>query len=420
MIKSSLNRIEAVIKILIILILIFYSYVDVRCNVITVIEHNSVNMAVQQAQNGDTVLIRKGTYLETSIKIKSELTIIGEKGSVINAEGRGENVIEITSDNVTITGLEIQNVAVSYVSDNAAVKLIKVKNCKVSNCRIYNGFFGIYLAKSYHCKIENNDIISSGKKESSNGNGIHLWQCSNIEVANNKVSGHRDGIYFEFVKHGIIFNNLSERNVRYGLHFMFSDSCKYENNTFRHNGAGVAVMYTKCVEMTGNRFLNNWGTASYGLLLKDIKDSFIKNNIFKTNTVGIHCEGSNKILIENNEFIDNGWALRIMANCSENNFKSNNFIGNSFDLSTNSTRSDNTFSGNYWSRYKGYDLNHDGFGDIPFRPVTLFSVLVQKYEPTVILLHSLFLDLLNFAENLFPSLIPPTLVDNHPSMEKIS
>ena len=35
------------------------------------------------------------------------------------------------------------------------------------------------------------------------------------------------------------------RNLRYGLHFMYSDGCQYVENTFRHNGSGVAVMYTQ-------------------------------------------------------------------------------------------------------------------------------------------------------------------------------
>ena len=71
-----------------------------------------------------------------------------------------------------------------------------------------------------------------------------------------------------------IRGNVSEGNLRYGLHFMYSDNCIYEENTFRRNGSGVAVMYTKGVQMIGNRFEDNWGPSSYGLLLKEIYDSY--------------------------------------------------------------------------------------------------------------------------------------------------
>ena len=72
-------------------------------------------------------------------------------------------------------------------------------------------------------------------------------------------------------------------------------------------------------------------------------------------------------------------------------------------MATNSRASSpSTFSGNYWDGYEGYDLDHDGIGDVPFRPVRLFSVLVDQNEPLLILLRSLLLDLLEVAERVVP------------------
>ncbi|MFN8338406.1 MAG: NosD domain-containing protein [Saprospiraceae bacterium] len=81
----------------------------------------------------------------------------------------------------------------------------------------------------------------------------------------NQVKGHRDGIYFEFVTHSVIWRNISKQNVRYGLHFMFSNDDAYINNIFDGNGAGVAVMYTKNVTMYSNVFKNSTGDAAYGI-----------------------------------------------------------------------------------------------------------------------------------------------------------
>ncbi len=95
-------------------------------------------------------------------------------------------------------------------------------------------------------------------RDATSGNGIHLWHSRDIVIQGNQVSGHRDGIYFEFVRARLTFMTISAPdNLRYGLHFMYSDSCDYEGNTFRHNGAGVAVMYTHHVRMVGNRFTDN-------------------------------------------------------------------------------------------------------------------------------------------------------------------
>ena len=103
----------------------------------------------------------------------------------------------------------------------------------------------------------------------------------------------------------------------------------------------------------------------------------------------------------------------------DNNFSKNNFVSNSFEVTTNSTRNYNTFANNYWADYQGYDLNKDGIGEVPHHPVKLFSLLVEKNRPTLLLLRSFFVELLNTAENVFPVLTPETLIDKYPQMSFI-
>jgi nitrous oxidase accessory protein len=198
---------------------------------------------------------------------------------------------------------------------------------------------------------------------------------------------------------------------------MFSNHDKYLGNTFSNNGAGVAVMFSRNIEMTNNTFELNWGTASYGLLLKEIYDGKIIKNKFLYNTIGIYGEGANRIEIMENEFMGNGWALKILGSCADNTISKNNFISNTFDLSTNNSRNYNNYDGNYWSDYSGYDLNKDGRGDIPYRPMKLFSYLVSRVEPSIVLLRSFFIDIIDFAEKVTPMFTPPTLVDSEPLMK---
>ena len=292
-----------------------------------------------------------------------------------------------------------------------------MRSCVVKNCRLYDNFFGIYLAKASDCRVEGNLIEGSAILESTSGNAIHLWSCRRIRIEGNRIRGHRDGIYLEFTKDGWIEGNASEKNMRYGLHFMFSDRCRYTGNTFRDNLAGVAVMYTKGVLMQRNKFLNNWGSGSYGLLLKDIDDSLIEENVFKENTTGIYAEGSNRVRVSGNAFKQNGFALRIMANCEGNVFKGNTFLENAFDVTTNSAQNPSHFIQNYWDNYKGYDLNKDGFGDFPFRPVSLIGLIVERVPPALILLKSPLSQLLDTIERAIPTLIPETLMDPEPLMK---
>ena len=123
--------------------------------------------------------------------------------------------------------------------------------------------------------------------------------------------------------------------------------------------------------------------------------------------------------LKKNLFEKNGWAVKLMANSSDNLFTMNNFLSNTFDVSTNSRQNFSTFSSNYWSKYDGYDLNKNGIGDVPYRPVKLYSVMVEQNEPSLILLNSIFIDLLDIAESVFPSLTPETLIDSTPLLKKI-
>jgi nitrous oxidase accessory protein len=210
----------------------------------------------------------------------------------------------------------------------------------------------------------------------------------------------------------LIQGNLSEKNIRYGLHFMFSNDDHYLDNIFRNNGAGVAVMYSKKVIMLNNQFDQNWGPSSYGILLKDISDSHIEHNVFFKNTVGIHMEGTSRIRIEKNIFKENGWALKVQASCEDNEFFYNNFLGNSFDVATNGSLSLNTFRNNYWDKYEGYDINKDGIGDVPYHPVSMYSMIVEQNPNALILLRSFTVSLLDKAERAIPSLTPGNLVDD--------
>ena len=130
-------------------------------------------------------------------------------------------------------------------------------------------------------------------------------------------------------------------------------------------------------------------------------------------------EGSDKINVENNEFNNNGWATKILGNCMENKFTGNNYLSNTFDVSSNSSKSQNIYSGNYWDKYDGYDLDKNGTGDVPYRPVSLYSMIVDKVPESIILLRSFIVELIDVTEKAMPVIIPVTLIDESPEMKKI-
>ena len=372
--------------------------------------------AVTLSKDGDTIILNSGTYKEGNIIINKPVHLIGVNMPILDGESKNE-ILTLTGRDILVTGVHFANAGYSSMNDFAALKIIDATNVIIENNVISNGSFGIHMANSTHSFVRNNTIRGTNKSEHSSGNGIHLWKCSDMMIENNSIESHRDGIYLEFVTESTIQKNRSERNIRYGLHFMFSHSDKYVGNVFRNNGAGVAVMYSKDVTMDNNLFERNWGASAYGILLKDISNSHIVNNRFTRNTVGIHMEGSSRIGISNNVFEANGWAIKVQASCDDNQFLTNNFYGNTFDIATNGMMMLNRFSGNYWDKYEGYDMNKDGVGDIPYHPVSMYAMIVEQNPNSLMLLRSFVVTLLDKAEKAIPSLVPENLVDDKPRMK---
>lgn len=380
----------------------------------------TIKEAVTAAHPGDTILVYPGNYREGNILIRKSLVLIGRDYPVLDGEDKYE-IITVAATDVVIQGLHLVNTGAASINDIAAIKGLDVKRMKILNNRFDETFFGIHLSNSSQCLIEGNMLkgTAGARAEQDVGNGIHLWKSDHITIRNNDVTGHRDGIYFEFVTRSRVSGNFSHQNLRYGLHFMFSNDDEYMDNTFQNNGSGVAIMYTKGVTMVGNRFEGNQGAASYGLLLKDIGDSRIEQCQFARNTVGIYMEGSSRCILKDNTFRENGWALKIQASCDNNTLTRNNFIANTFDVATNGSISLNTLAGNYWDKYEGYDLNRDGTGDVPYHPVSLYGMIVEKMPTSVMLWRSFLVMLLDRAEKVVPAVTPENLRDDSPSMRML-
>lgn len=381
-------------------------------------EFTSIKQAIEMAEEGDEILIKSGVYKEHDINVNKTIHIKGEGMPIVDGENE-ETIFRINADGFSVRGLKIINVGQSYTKDFAAILVSKSENFEIKDNVLEKVFFGILVEKSKAGIIENNKVSSEAISQANSGNGIHLWHCSRMTVVGNELTGLRDGIYFEFVKNSKVYDNNSFENLRYGLHFMFSNENSYSNNVFRKNGAGVAIMFSKFIKMHHNSFEHNWGSASYGLLLKEIYDAEIENNTFEQNTIGISVDGSTRINYSQNTFIRNGWAIKIIGACYENEFIKNDFLNNALDLSYNSKINTNKFDNNFWSEYSGYDLDKNGIGDIPYRPVKLFSYIVHNTPETIILLRSMFVDIINFSEKVSPVFTPDNLIDANPLMQRI-
>lgn len=402
------------------LIVLFLNFNAFANNI--VVEPNNpqktLKKAFENAENGDTIIIKEGTYQEGELYLNKRVTIVGEGLPIIDGEHKHENLL-IEHDSIKISGVKFINSGSSNFNDIAALKIKNSDYVHIDNCVFENNFFGIHTLNSNYITYTDNLLKSGGIEGKASANGIHCWKSNHLTILNNKIEGHRDGIYLEFVNHSHIEDNITTDNKRYGMHFMFAHDNVFVKNKFTHNGAGVAVMYSKRVTMKNNLFSFNWGNAAYGLLLKEMDDSEMIGNVFSENTMGVYADGANRVHMQDNQFLKNGWAIKINASSADAFVSNNNFIGNTFDIATNGNWKAKSLDGNYWDKYEGYDLDRNGIGDIPYRPITFYSLIIEKNSAALMLFRSFFVKLMDKAESVFPSMTPEDIMDNEPKMKKI-
>lgn len=376
---------------------------------------SSISAALHKAKAKDEILIYGKKIYKEHLVIQKPITLKGVGTPIIDGEQRGD-VIKVNADNVTIEGLQIQNSARSSQVDYCGVHVKDAQFVTVRNCVFRKNQFSVMFQNCKNGLIANNNISSNITYNPIMGNAVHCWKSDNMHITGNNIGHNRDGIYLEFVNNSHIDHNTVSGCARYGLHFMFSHFNVYNSNRFNHNQAGVAVMFAHNVEMINNTFEFNRGTSSYGLLIKELQYSTIKWNRFLDNTVGLLIDGGSDLNVHHNVIKNNGWGMRLISASTNDTIRHNNFLGNTFDMTTNVSYNRNNVNGNYWDKYEGYDLNKDGYGDVPFHPLSLFSMLAEQNENVLFFFHSFLMNLLDATEKVLPSITPDNYVDNYPHM----
>ena len=174
-----------------------------------------IQQAIDKAMPGDTILVEPGIYRQPTITINKPLCLKGVGYPVLDGQKKYE-IVAITSDRVTVEGFAVQHSGYSSYNDIAAIRIYNSRQVIIRNNKLDDTFFGIFCQHATACLIEGNQLRSNAVNEITSANGIHCWKSDSLQIVNNSITGHRDGIYFEFVTNSLIKNNISTGNVRYG------------------------------------------------------------------------------------------------------------------------------------------------------------------------------------------------------------
>ncbi len=382
---------------------------------------DSVSRVLAQAAPADTVVIHAGEYRER-LTIEKPVVLLGEGRPHIRGGYRG-HVLLVRAPGVVVDGLWVSESGTRLTDDQACIR-VEADSVTLRNNLVTEPLHGIYVKGGSFVVIHDNvirgrtDLIPADR-----GNGIHLWNSRHNQIFRNEITEVRDGIYFSFADSTQVEQNYIH-HVRYGLHYMYSNDNTFTDNLFERNVAGAALMYSTRILLQRNVFAFCRGFRAYGILHKNVDQTLARHNLIIDNSRGVFVDNSNRNRFENNDIVENDLAFQILGSNDDNVITGNNVINNLSNLLVDNRNTQIIWAsesgGNYWSDYKGYDLDGDGFGDVPHKLQDTFQIIETDLPEVRFFRFSPAAAILEMAERAMPILALGTEKDPRPFMRPIA
>jgi len=243
-------------------------------NLETGLSYATIQEAVDAPETLDAnrIFVDNGIYYENVIVNKAVL-LIGEAVKTTIVDGMGlTSVIELRSNNVTITGFTLRNSGVGWAQSGIA--LGNVGNSSVSGNDITNNYYGMWLQSSLDNYIWGNNFVNSGYAI-----GLYPFSNRNSIIENNvTASGHAGILLASSVENDISGNNITANE--YGVELVSSSNNTIRGNNITNNSHGVALfLSSNDNDVIGNNIQRNgWGVETTTSLGNRIyHNNFINN-----------------------------------------------------------------------------------------------------------------------------------------------
>lgn len=374
--------------------------------------------AIAGATPGDVLILGKGTY--GPAVIDRSLTIDGQGVAVVDGGGQG-TVLTITGDDVTLRGLHVQGSGHRDETIDAGIKVMKgAKRALIEDNVLTGNMHGIDFHGSIDGAARRNDITGTQDPHMvARGNGFYVWNAPGTVIEDNQVRYGRDGIFANASRKDSFRRNLF-RDLRFAVHYMYTNDSDVTGNISVGNHLGFAVMFSRNVTVQGNISLAD---RDHGVMLNGTNSSNVVGNLVEGAHKCTFIYDANKNLIANNRFQDCDIGIHFTAGSERNAITGNAFIANRNQVKYVGTRDvewslDGT--GNYWSDLPAFDLNGDGRADQAFRPNDLMDHILWSQPAASLLIGSPAVQLIRWSQSSFPATLPGGVLDSHPLMAPIT
>ena len=387
---------------------------------ITVAAGADLQGVVDGTIEGSTLCLEPGSYAGP-LEVTKKITIWGPHEAVIRSSGRG-TTIELRADRAELLGVTVDGSGGRFDTLDAAVHVTGDHN-RVEGVVVRNAVFGLLIEKANHALIRSNLVLGPDEGPLGlRGDGIRLWETRHSVIERNDVLGSRDMVVWYSNNNRIVDNTVLRG--RYGTHFMYSHDNVVEGNRYIDNVVGIFIMYGHNIEVKNNLLARSSGPGGMGLGIKESGNLDVSDNFFVANTKGVYMDTSpldqedfNRF--ERNAFYHSEVAVLMHGSEQRNTFSDNAFVSNHSQVQVEGGGDalGVDWTENAFDDYAGYDMDRDGYGDIPYELRRLSSQLASTYPQLLFFRGSITLELLDAISVLFPLIEPrTTMIDLRPKM----
>jgi nitrous oxidase accessory protein len=349
--------------------------------------------------------------------IDRSVTLVGEPTSVVDGGGQGR-VITVAAPDVVVRGITVANSGASLATEDSGIFVTADGDgAIIERNRLEENLIGIYLKGPENAVVRANAIV--GRRDlrvNERGNGVQLWNTPGSVVEGNDIRYGRDGIFVTTSRDNIFRDNRLQ-DLRFGIHYMYTNESEVSGNASIGNHIGYALMFSTTLEVRGNLSEND---RDRGILLNYANSSNIIGNVVRggpEKCVFIYNANMNRI--RGNRFENCDIGIHFTAGSERNRIADNAFISSRTQVKYVGTRHVEWSAdgrGNYWSDNTAFDLDGDGIADQPYRPNDLVDQIVWRHPLAKLLLNAPALQVLRWSQSEFPALHPGGVTDSAPLM----
>lgn len=382
-------------------------------------EQGALAKAMQTTGAGGELRLAPGTH-SGPVVIDRALTLACEPGAVIDGGGTG-SVITVTAPGATVQGCIIRGSGSSHQTIDSGIQMTKdATGAQVLDNRIEGNLYGVDIHGARNSLVARNTIVGrQDHRMNARGNGVYVWNAPGARVEDNDIRYGRDGIFTNISRDNVFSHNLF-RDLRFAVHYMYTNDSEVIGNISIGNHLGYALMFSDGIKARDNISLND---REHGVMLNYANKSDITGNLVRGGQEKCtFIYNAHKNLIYGNRFEGCEIGIHFTAGSEANAVTGNAFIGNRTQVKYVGSRTVEWSldgRGNYWSDNPAFDLDGDGIADGIYRPNDLMDHILWSQPAARLLLGSPAVQLIRWSQSSFPATLPGGVIDSHPLMEPV-